>query len=254
MTITLDLTPEQEQKIARRAAEEGQDVASFVNRLVGREIEPDLAAIANALLRRMLVCEFQLAPKSVARLRLVKVGDSLDSKFSSRDDIDQIYPVAQLRDIDAGHHSGQRLRQHLRADAEKPGLILIDAHAQRALRLDPVKADFFRAWVTGYDGREFVGDFANPHWLGTTHAVLQRPANRRPQFKRRQAADDSREFLDQKGFEAASEPLACFEALGDNDRLGKEIIRELYIERQVEPDGSLTYIGGPMVDIGVALQ
>lgn len=56
--------------------------------LVGREIEPDLAEIANALLRRMLVCEFQLAPKSVARLRLVKVGDSLDPKFSSRDDID----------------------------------------------------------------------------------------------------------------------------------------------------------------------
>ena len=56
--------------------------------LVGREIEPDLAAIANALLRRMLVCEFQLAPKSVARLTLVKVGDSLDPKFSLRDDVD----------------------------------------------------------------------------------------------------------------------------------------------------------------------
>jgi adenine-specific DNA-methyltransferase len=56
--------------------------------LVGREIEPDLAEIANALLRRMLVCEFQLDSKSVARLRLVKVGDSLDPKASSRDDID----------------------------------------------------------------------------------------------------------------------------------------------------------------------
>ncbi|GLI95286.1 Eco57I restriction-modification methylase domain-containing protein [Methylocystis echinoides] len=56
--------------------------------LVGREIEPDLAAIANALLRRMLVCEFQLAPKLVARLRLVKVGDSLDPRLSSDDDID----------------------------------------------------------------------------------------------------------------------------------------------------------------------
>ncbi|MCC7482576.1 MAG: N-6 DNA methylase [Hyphomicrobiales bacterium] len=56
--------------------------------LVGREIEPDLAEIANALLRRMLVCEFQLDSKSVARLRLVKVGNSLDPKCSSRDDID----------------------------------------------------------------------------------------------------------------------------------------------------------------------
>lgn len=56
--------------------------------LVGREIEPDLAALANALLKRMLVCEFQLAPKSVARLRLVKVGDSLEPRFSSGDEID----------------------------------------------------------------------------------------------------------------------------------------------------------------------
>ena len=142
----------------------------------------------------------------------------------------------------------------MRIHAQQPGLILIDAHAQRALRLDPVKADFFGTWVFGDNVGELVGDFPNPHRLGTAHAVLQWPADRWPQFKRRQAADDSREFLDQKGFEAASEPLACFEALGDNDRLGKEIIRELYIERQVEPDGSLTYIGGPMVDIGVALQ
>jgi adenine-specific DNA-methyltransferase len=56
--------------------------------LVGREIEPDLAAIANALLKRMLAGEFQLAPKSVARLKLVKVGDSLDPDFSSGDDVD----------------------------------------------------------------------------------------------------------------------------------------------------------------------
>ena len=67
---------------------DGEIVRRLRVHLVGREIEPDLAAIANALLRRMLVCEFQLAPKSVARLRLVKVGDSLDPKFSSRDDID----------------------------------------------------------------------------------------------------------------------------------------------------------------------
>jgi adenine-specific DNA-methyltransferase len=56
--------------------------------LVGREIEPDLAMIANALLKRMLVSEFQLAPKSVARLSLVKVGDSLNPRFASSDDID----------------------------------------------------------------------------------------------------------------------------------------------------------------------
>ncbi|MGH9807040.1 MAG: Eco57I restriction-modification methylase domain-containing protein, partial [Terriglobia bacterium] len=46
---------------------DGEIVRRLREHLVGREIEPDLAAIANALLRRMLVCEFQLALKSVAR-------------------------------------------------------------------------------------------------------------------------------------------------------------------------------------------
>jgi len=67
---------------------DGEIVRRLRDHLVGREIEPDLATIANALLRRMLVCEFQLASKSVARLSLVKVGDSLDPRFSSSDDID----------------------------------------------------------------------------------------------------------------------------------------------------------------------
>jgi adenine-specific DNA-methyltransferase len=71
---------------------QGLDDSEVVRRLrvhlVGREIEPDLAAIANALLRRMLVYEFQVAPTFASRLTLVKVGDSLDPKSSSRDDID----------------------------------------------------------------------------------------------------------------------------------------------------------------------
>lgn len=72
----------------KRGLGDGEIVRRLRVHLVGREIEPDLAAIANALLQRMLVCEFQVAPKLVARLALVKVGDSLDPKCASRDEID----------------------------------------------------------------------------------------------------------------------------------------------------------------------
>jgi adenine-specific DNA-methyltransferase len=72
----------------KQGVADGEIVRRLRVHLVGREIEPDLATIANALLRRMLVCEFKLTPKSVARLRLVKVGDSLDRKFSLQDEID----------------------------------------------------------------------------------------------------------------------------------------------------------------------
>ncbi len=47
------------------------------SRLVGQEIEPGLAAIANALLRRMLRTEFGMKSRTVRRLSLVGVGDSL---------------------------------------------------------------------------------------------------------------------------------------------------------------------------------
>jgi adenine-specific DNA-methyltransferase len=72
--------------------EEGLDDREIVGRLrghlVGREIEPDLAAIANALIRRMLVHEFHVSVKFVSKLTLVKVGDSLDPKSSARDVVD----------------------------------------------------------------------------------------------------------------------------------------------------------------------
>lgn len=56
--------------------------------LVGREIATELATIANALLRRMLIHEFRVSPTFASRLTLVKVGDSLDPKSSKRDAID----------------------------------------------------------------------------------------------------------------------------------------------------------------------
>jgi adenine-specific DNA-methyltransferase len=56
--------------------------------LVGREIEPELAAIANALVRRMLVHEFRVPSKFVSKLALVKVGDSLDPNSATDEVVD----------------------------------------------------------------------------------------------------------------------------------------------------------------------
>jgi hypothetical protein len=39
MTITLRLSPEEEKKLTERASETGQDVASYVQRLIARDIE-----------------------------------------------------------------------------------------------------------------------------------------------------------------------------------------------------------------------
>jgi adenine-specific DNA-methyltransferase len=62
-------------------ASEGRGPAEIVGRLrarlIGREIDPGLASVANALLRRMLKREFGLTSAVVGRLALVRVGDSL---------------------------------------------------------------------------------------------------------------------------------------------------------------------------------
>ena len=91
-------------------------------------------------------------------------------------------------------------------------------------------------------------------WVGTTNPVLQRPADRWPQFKRRQTGHYARKFLDYNGFKVVADPLAGFKTLGDDDRLGKKVVGELDIERKVKTHGSLADICRPMVNIGVIFQ
>jgi hypothetical protein len=47
MTITIDLKPEQEKRLAERAAKAGQDIAAYVRRLIDRDID---AASLDAIL------------------------------------------------------------------------------------------------------------------------------------------------------------------------------------------------------------
>jgi len=50
--------------------------------LFGREIDPDLATLANALVRRMLTDEFHIQAAGIAALEIVATGDSLDQEFA----------------------------------------------------------------------------------------------------------------------------------------------------------------------------
>lgn len=71
---------------------EGVSKAEIMSRLqsqlVGREIDKELATVANALIRRMLVREFGIRDRQAMRMTLVKRGDSLDPKSAARDQID----------------------------------------------------------------------------------------------------------------------------------------------------------------------
>lgn len=73
---------------SRRRLSEEKIAERLKLHLVGREIQPTLAILANALLRRMLVREFGITSRTAGRLTVVKVGDSLDPAVSQKDKID----------------------------------------------------------------------------------------------------------------------------------------------------------------------
>ena len=52
MTITIDLRPEQERRLAERAARAGQDVAAYIRHLIDRDIDPESLDAILAPVRR----------------------------------------------------------------------------------------------------------------------------------------------------------------------------------------------------------
>jgi hypothetical protein len=52
MTITISLSPEQERRLAERAAQAGQEVAAYVHHLIDRDIEPESLDAILAPVRR----------------------------------------------------------------------------------------------------------------------------------------------------------------------------------------------------------
>lgn len=69
-------------------ASDAEVVARLASHLVGREIDANLAALANALVRRMLRDEFCFPARLVRKVALVRVGDSLKEAVAKKDTID----------------------------------------------------------------------------------------------------------------------------------------------------------------------
>jgi adenine-specific DNA-methyltransferase len=86
-------------------------VASLPEHLTGIEIEPGLAEVANALLRRMLVREHDFPRELVADLQVVRVGDALATDRTCRGAQHEIGNPPYRR-LSAREHAGMRPRFH----------------------------------------------------------------------------------------------------------------------------------------------
>src|SRR5262245_65305048 len=61
-------------------------------------------------------------------------------------------------------------------------------------------------------------------------------------------------MLCQRALELAAQALAGRNVLCDDDELTEEVVRQLDIERQIEPDGAASDIRAPSLDIGILLE
>jgi hypothetical protein len=84
--------------------------------------------------------------------------------------------------------------------------------------------------------------------------AISRTWDRRPQLQRVDAADEAGKIIGQDLLQFCPHPLAGYDILGDDHRLGEEIVRQLDIERQIEADGAASHIGAPARDVGIIFQ
>ena len=152
------------------------------------------------------------------------------------------------------HDGVQRLGQRLRAQAEKPGLILVDPDPDLARGLHPVEVDQPQIGVFAHRLAELERDRAHLGDVRPADPILHRPADRRPELERRNADDRARQLLGQRLLELQVQPVARRHVLGDHDGLREKVVGELDVERQVETDRAASDIGAPARDVRIVLE
>src|SRR5262249_19418533 len=125
------------------------------------------------------------------------------------------------------------------ADAELPDPVLIDLDVQVLHRLVPVEIDEPRIRVLP----DCLGDekrcLARALLRRAADAVLQRPADWRPQFQRVNPGVETGELAVQRLFQPRPDTLTLLDALSDDNRLGEIVIGQLHVQRQVKAYGTL---------------
>ena len=159
-----------------------------------------------------------------------------------------------MRDGRTGDDGVQHLRQCLRAEAQQPSLILVDIDPDHAGRLHPVEIDVPRVRIARHDAGKPQRDVTHLRYIRTADTILDRPTDRRPKSERRHARHRAGELRGEHLLEPHLKPLARRHVLGDDNRLGEEIVGQFHRERQIEANCAATNIGAPARDVGIRLQ
>ena len=171
------------------------------------------------------------------------------------DDADLLDAVADGGDRRAGNQHRQRLRNVLRRQAQRAGAVLIDDELEVGRLLVPVELHVLDVRVLPHHVADLIGDLA--HFLGvrSDHAELDGEADRRTEVE---AIDAHARFrqraVGDRVLDLGLDALARFHVLGNDDDLGKGLVRKLRVEAEPEARRALPDIGGVGADVLVVLQ
>ena len=153
----------------------------------------------------------------------------------------------------AGDHGVEHAGHRLRAQAEQARLVLVDADADLARRLDPVEIDRLGIGAAGHDLGQVERDRAHLRGSGPLTRYCTGQPTGGPSSSGETRATTLGNCSASAFSSLALQPLAGRDVLGDDHRLGEEVVGELDVERQVEADGTAADIGAPARDVRVTL-
>src|SRR5262249_43445387 len=92
--------------------------------------------------------------------------------------------------------------------------------------------------VGGDDLGKLEGNLAHLRHVRASDAILHRPSDRRPELERGDTTDQAWKIVSQNLGQPDSKSLARRDVLGDDHRLGEEVVRQLQFERNIERTGA----------------
>ena len=144
----------------------------------------------------------------------------------------------------------QRLRYVLRGQAERAGAVLIDHELQVGRLLVPVELRIPDVRVLRAPRRAPGRRSRAPLGVRADHAELDRKADRRAEIEPVDAhARFGQRAVVDRLLQPRLDPLARLDVLGDDDDLGKGLVRQLRVEPEPEARRALADIGGVGRDV-----
>ena len=165
-------------------------------------------------------------------------------RHRTRDDVDQVFVLAQLRQRRAVHERLRHERHVRRRESQRARLVLVEVDSQRANRVVPVELDVAHLGARRDHRFDVARDLAHLLRVRADDAELYREADRRAELEPRDAHPRVRELVVGHRHQPRAHPFTRLHVLRHHDEHGVARVRQLRIEREIEARLAGAGVGG----------